>query len=290
MRSRIAKHLNPATAVAVFALVFALAGGAYAAKKYVITSPKQISPNVLKQLQGKAGPAGAPGVAGPQGTAGAQGPAGPAGSAGAKGDNGAAGAQGPQGPAGNAGASGENVDVETLAKGQGGCKEGGAQFSNGTGTATACNGEQGAGGGEEKLPATLPKGESEKGAWAVESYPVEKGRLNVALAAVSFPIPLAAPLTKAHVFFIQEGESSPPGCPGTANNPKAAAGNLCVFETESAAALVPLPAGVIKDPGLEEGTTEPAAGGTGFVIHMQNENPTEHTSAWGTWAVTAPAS
>ncbi|HEY2283463.1 MAG TPA: hypothetical protein VGH60_07940 [Solirubrobacteraceae bacterium] len=81
--------MNATTIVAVFALVFAMTGGAYAAKKYLITSTKQISPSVLKALQGKAGAAGA---AGAQGAAGVQGPAGPA---------------GPQGPAGNGGTKGE---------------------------------------------------------------------------------------------------------------------------------------------------------------------------------------
>ncbi|MGH2879601.1 MAG: hypothetical protein ACRDK4_08360, partial [Solirubrobacteraceae bacterium] len=52
------------------ALVFAMTGGAYAAKKYLITNTKQISPKVLKQLKGAKGPAG---PAGPEGKAGAPG-------------------------------------------------------------------------------------------------------------------------------------------------------------------------------------------------------------------------
>src|ERR1700740_2610486 len=84
-------HLTPATVIAGLALVFAMSGGAYAAKKYLITSTKQISPSVLKSLQGKAGPAGAPG------TQGAPGPAGPAGPAGVKGADGANGTNGSNG-------------------------------------------------------------------------------------------------------------------------------------------------------------------------------------------------
>jgi hypothetical protein len=84
-------------ALAVVALVFAMAGGALAAKKVIITKLSQISPSVQKQLKGKAGPAGA------KGDTGAVGPQGPAGSAGKDGSNGAAGPAGPAGPTGPTG-------------------------------------------------------------------------------------------------------------------------------------------------------------------------------------------
>ena len=39
---------TPSAVIATIALVFAMSGGAYAAKKYLISSTKQISPSVLK--------------------------------------------------------------------------------------------------------------------------------------------------------------------------------------------------------------------------------------------------
>jgi hypothetical protein len=80
--------------IAVVALVFAMAGGALAAKKVIITKLSQISPGVQKQLKGKTGPAGPAGPAGTKGDTGAVGPQGPAGSAGKDGSNGAPGAPG----------------------------------------------------------------------------------------------------------------------------------------------------------------------------------------------------
>jgi hypothetical protein len=97
MFSVIRRRVTPATAIATLALVFAMTGGAYAAKKYLITSTKQISPSVLKSLQGKAG---APGAAGTKGPTGPQGPAG------ANGGNGTSGEKGETGPAGQAGPTG----------------------------------------------------------------------------------------------------------------------------------------------------------------------------------------
>jgi Collagen triple helix repeat (20 copies) len=83
------RHISYANVVATLALVFAMSGGALAAKHYLVTKTSQISPQVLKQLKGKTGPkgpsgqAGTPGAQGVQGTQGGQGPKGETGKEGA---------------------------------------------------------------------------------------------------------------------------------------------------------------------------------------------------------------
>jgi hypothetical protein len=70
------RHLTYANVAATLALLFAMSGGALAAKHYLINSSKQINPKVLKTLRGKTGPrgpAGAAGATGPQGSPGAEG-------------------------------------------------------------------------------------------------------------------------------------------------------------------------------------------------------------------------
>ncbi len=106
--SRIRKHFTFANVAVTLAMFFAISGGAYAASKYLITSTKQISPKVLKALQGKAGPAGKAGLTGPQGPAGLTGPAGKEGTPGkegpiGKGEKGERGELGPEGKAGTTG-------------------------------------------------------------------------------------------------------------------------------------------------------------------------------------------
>jgi len=80
------RHLTYANVVATLALVFAMTGGALAAKHYLINSTSQINPKVLKKLHGAKGRTGATGARGAQGLPGASG--GP----------GAEGKQGPLGP------------------------------------------------------------------------------------------------------------------------------------------------------------------------------------------------
>ncbi len=80
------RHLSYANVAATLALIFSMTGGALAAKHYLISSTKQISPSVLRRLRGARGPKGATGATGPTGATGATGAAGHDGK------------EGPQGP------------------------------------------------------------------------------------------------------------------------------------------------------------------------------------------------
>ena len=115
-------------ALGAIALTLAVVGGAWAGKRYIITSAHQVKPGVLtganlknhsvglrqldKTVQNdmrSGGPQGSAGPAGPKGDTGAQGPKGDTGAQGPKGDTGAQGPKGDtgaQGPKGDTGATG----------------------------------------------------------------------------------------------------------------------------------------------------------------------------------------
>jgi hypothetical protein len=127
------------------------------------------------------------GKPGANGTNGAQGPAGPAG---------ATGPGGPQGPVGAAGAKGE------------------------TGTAGA-PGKEGKE-GKTGFTKTLPEGATETGDFV--TLGTEAG---ADFAALSFAIPLAAPLNGEHTLVASSANKEK--CPGTAEEPEAEPGYLCVY-------------------------------------------------------------
>lgn len=124
------KHLSYANVVATAALVLAMAGGAFAASHYLITSTGQISPTVLGKLKGRRGPAGPRGPRGPQEITsirqitpnvlrklrGRRGPGGPQGPSGAIGPQGPTGPQGNKGPAGQRGEQGPPGQARAYAK------------------------------------------------------------------------------------------------------------------------------------------------------------------------------
>jgi hypothetical protein len=251
-------RINATTVLAVLALVFAMTGGAYAAKKYLITSTKQISPSVLKQLQGKAGAAGAPGAAGVQGAQGPAGPAGPAGSGGPKGETGPAGAKGEKGATGAAGATG--------AKG-----------------ATGASGATG-------FTETLPSGKTETGTWnvtlfaTIETFPT-------AATSISFPIPLSEGSNKAFAFDAertQKEEFGTSGCTGSAEAPTAPKGVLCVYTVghEELANATNSPA-AFSPSGGGNGYGKSGAVLSGAFLQGTSEAPAR-VETHGTWAVTAP--
>jgi hypothetical protein len=115
MLTALRKRMTYANVAMTLALVFAMTGGAYAAKKYLITSTKQISPKVLAQLKSTkdAGPAGPQGPQGPQGTPGANGKDGAQGPKGDPGTPGTPGTPGKDGENGENGKDGENGACST---------------------------------------------------------------------------------------------------------------------------------------------------------------------------------
>ena len=79
------RHVTYANVAATLALVLSMTGGALAAKHYLISSTKQISPKVLHQLRGNTGKTGSPGATGKEGAQGKEGLKGGTGAAGADG-------------------------------------------------------------------------------------------------------------------------------------------------------------------------------------------------------------
>jgi hypothetical protein len=185
--------LTYANVTATLALVFAMTGGAYAAGKYLITSSKQISPKVLKQLTGKTGAAG---PAGPPGAAGA---------AGAKGENGSPGANGKEGKLGPQGVPGE--------PGQPG--EEGSPWTVG-GVLPPGQTETGMWG------VSAPPGSPDGGILQLSTVPIS--------FTIQLKAPLAE--TDVHVIAPGENGTGGGTCPTSSSYEKPAAepGNLCIFE------------------------------------------------------------
>jgi len=212
MFSMMRERFSVTALIATVALVFAMTGGALAAKKYLITSTSQIKPSVLKKLKGPRGPVG------------------PTGSAGSKGDPGA---RGPAGPEGKQGAKGDKGDPWT------------------------------AGG-------VLPPGATETGVWG---YTLAEGAEDI--IPVSFPIPLASPIAiepTSNVHVIGTPGEDPTNCPGTADQPEAAPGHLCLY------AFFP-PSGTVGSITFSKVS--------GVLLSAQAEATATAFGA-GTWAVRAP--
>jgi Collagen triple helix repeat (20 copies) len=201
MFSMMRQRFSVAGLIATIALVFAMVGGAWAAKSYLITSKSQIKPSVLKQLKGKRGPQGKAGAAGPAGT---PGPVGPAGARGATGPQGPEGKEGPEGPAGS-------FSSEPLPVGE------------------SLMGVWGTSGGPEKDYSMVPISFASPLATAPTTmYVFATGTLAVSISPAGTVTPVGD---------TEEIETS---CPGDADEPEAAAGFLCVFAAKETGATLNL--------------------------------------------------
>jgi hypothetical protein len=192
--------------ISVIALVFAMVGGVYAAtggnplagvskKKKKGVTVKQVRKIAKREAKKYANSnPGAPGPAGP---------AGPAGPKGDKGDTGATGSQGPKGDTGNEGPEG-------------------SPWTDG---------------------GTLPAGATETGSWSFSSVVITEFTFFAAYEPMSFAVPLENALAEEDVHFVspeeQENEEVPAECTvegteGSAANPLAQSGHLCVFQSDLA--------------------------------------------------------
>jgi hypothetical protein len=251
--------------ISVIALVFAMLGGAYAASggnsgSWATASGK------------KAGKPGPRGKRGPTGPTGPQGAAGANGKDGANGQNGAPGANGKDGVSAEATSFGPLVEPEEEP-----CAGlGGAEIKSASPEPSfICNGEEGS---PWTAAGVLPSGKTETGSWSVVQME------GFGLEPISFPVPLAAEIEQSNVHVIsveeQENEEVPAGCTvggeeGSAAEPLAAAGHLCLFTGEALLGGTPA---AVKKPGGGEG-----AGTTGAVLQFFGGN-----LAYGSFAVTAP--
>ena len=209
MISRIHNKLGTAGfVVAIVALVAALSGAAIAAKGGLTPQQKKevkrIAQTEAKKFPGPAGPAG---------------PAGTPGAPGAKGDKGDTGDSGVEGPPGKS--------VKSSAASVGECPNGGTKFTIETTpvqNSKACNGAP----GKDAFPV-IPPGESLYGHWSSD---VQAGGFTQAPISFALAYPVAAG-PALHFVTVEdiEEEEAPTQCTGTAANPTAAPGHLCVYES-----------------------------------------------------------
>lgn len=306
MLSLLRRRVTYANVAMTLALVFAMAGGAFAAshaakakpKKHkssvLITSTKQISNSVLNALKGKIGPVG---PAGPEGKPGPQGPQGPQGLPGAAGKNGTNGTNG---------TNGVSATTESFTGKAHGCEAGGVVVKSASPEEAVCNGTNGtlagqtmtgmwATGSQGSVPGEV-KGSTEeievevKG--TVKKYTVVTGISQEATkpastASISFP----TQVTPAPKVLVQGFSGTPTGtlienkkftpsnelweksCTGTVESPTAAPGFLCVYLKEGFGVFTES-----AEPLLEE------AHPFGVVLPF-NLSFSPHAS--GSWAVTA---
>jgi hypothetical protein len=233
------------TLVATAALVTATAGGAYAAS----TSGGSISACVHHDGGGLYQARRCAqddrqlqwSVRGPGGSQGAAGPAGPAGAPGPRG------LTGPPGPQGNGGPKGE----------QG---------------ATGPVGPRG-----DSFESGLPSGKTLRGVYEIADTAAAKA-VQDQTTAISETYAAALPaIPQLHL--IADGATPPAACPGSVADPKAAAGNLCVYESRNHANLA-------EDPDVFIDPVNQAEGTLGFGIEITANGAGLYDSA-GTWAVTA---
>jgi hypothetical protein len=279
-------HPTPSGVIAMIALVFAVTGVSFAATGGGSggggnggSNTHSFTASAAKKKAAPKGKAGPRGPAGPKGAPGATGPAGPAGPTGAIGATGAAGAGTPgatgnTGPEGKPGTNGTSVSTKAITSGGTECAgNGGVKLTPG---GDICNGEPGV----IHPGETLPSEASEHGTWSMKG----EGGEGEQFVSLSFPIPLKETLKETDEHLVEPGDIGPATeCEsGTSADPKAAPGNLCIYEVYNNETHPDTP--FIFNPEAKSPGEEPAVGESGTVLHFEGANA--GTLALGTWVVT----
>jgi hypothetical protein len=214
--------------VAVLALILAVAGTALAAGGALTGKQKKEVTKIAKKYAGKPGAPGAQGPAGPQG---------------------AAGTNGKDGSNGTNGKDGVSAEAASFSGTAHGCQAGGIEVKSAKPAVFVCNGKAGTFSTE-----ALPSGQTLTGIWGMEIGTIEiegaphGGELG--LATISFPIRVTPaptqliwvkasgssglvinPANGAFVKLLASPEEVEEACPGSAADPQAVAGNVCMYTT-----------------------------------------------------------
>jgi Collagen triple helix repeat (20 copies) len=267
MFSSLRKRFGVPGLIGVLVLVCTMAGVANAANNGLTAKQKKQVTAIAKKYAGK------PGANGAAGAQGAQGPKGDTGSAGTNGTNGTNGTPGSTGATGQRGATGTT----------------GADGAAGGDGVTGPTGPEGSPWTEL---GTLPPEETLTGVWGFGKVttggaPAGPGQVPNYLLPIDFALPLEAPLPAAQTHILETGASPTTDCPGSAADPQAAIGHLCVY------------AGNQSGPGtfLFQGLTKPSTGIAGAGLEGADVSGAllnigaiaAEAFGSGTWAVTAPA-
>lgn len=280
--------------ISVIALVFAMFGGAYAASN---SGGGDATASAKKNLakKGARGPKGAKGAPGATGPAGPAGPAGPQGPGGAKGADGANGSDGANGANGSNGVNGKTVLSGTTTPTGGVGTDGdfyietdvskiyGPKAAGTWPAGVELKGPKGDEGSPWTAGGTLPAGKTLTGAWAFGPVPPTTTFAEVRVP-ISFPVRLPATLDAAHVHHTGSTNFAA-NCTGTANNPTAAPGHLCVY---TGAFLNGSYASTPIYPAHNSAFGGAGASTAGAVLQFNSTHATSPGFGNGAFAVTAP--
>lgn len=131
---------------------------------------------------------------------------------------------------------------------------------------------------ENRFPSgDVPSGKTVRGNYAVATYSSSGSEEHYGMDSISFGFSFAsAPQTH----MILKGGTPPTGCPGTAENPQADPGHLCVYEGNNNRGSATI--GVFSP---ADGLSPSNRWGAGVILDSFGTNA---ANSYGTWAATAP--